>query len=536
MISALVEAWGRVLTLILSSVIVALMFPLPGIFHRSSTYLRVVTCILAVTVITEVIAGRRRLAARWRQVNTEIRAFAAFCPDSFLTIDSDLKITFANQVVTKMFGYAAYEVKGKPASFLLPEFGHAGTAGEFTAKRKGGEIFTVEARCGRIAGTTTILIRDITERKRAQKELENSREDMRLILETVPGFLYSRLPSGEVEYANQRASEYHGLTPEEIYAGAWADTLHPDEKQSALDEMARNFAKGEPYTMEYRRRRHDGLYRWFKTSVQPLKNQEGEVIRWYGILTDVDDLRRAEESLRLTQEKLSEAMQAGALAEFAASVVHEISQPLTAMVANGEACRLWLSLNSPNVTASRAAVERVVRDGEEVRKIIGTLRNLFRRAPVKKIPVDLGHVINEVITLTRNRVKTQQTFIDAQLNDDLPAVMADRIQVQQVLMNIIVNAIDSMRNIDPDRRRVVIRARRHGEMVLTEIEDGGVGVQDSEKIFEPFFTTKSRGMGMGLSICRSIIEAHEGHLWCTPGAGSGTVFSFTLPLSQEGAD
>jgi signal transduction histidine kinase len=114
--------------------------------------------------------------------------------------------------------------------------------------------------------------------------------------------------------------------------------------------------------------------------------------------------------------------------------------------------------------------------------------------------------------------------------------MADRIQLQQVLMNIIVNAIDSMRNVNPDRRRVVIRARRHGEMVLTEIEDGGVGVQDSEKIFEPFFTTKSRGMGMGLSICRSIIEAHEGHLWCTPGAGSGTVFSFTLPLSQEGAD
>jgi PAS domain S-box-containing protein len=516
----------------------ALMFVLPGLhnFHNSSTYLRVVASFLAVTVITEVVAGKRRLAARRKQVNAAVRAFADFCPDSFLTIDADLTITFANQVVTKMFGYAAYEVIGKPASFLLPEFGNAGATGEVTATRKDGEIFTVEARCGRIASTTTILIRDITERKIAQKELENSREDMRLILEAVPGFLYSRLPSGEVEYANQRASEYHGLAPEEIYAGAWADALHPEEKQSVLDEMAKNFAKGEPYTMEYRRRRHDGVYRWFKTSVQPLKNQEGEVVRWYGILTDVDDLRKAEESLGATQEKLSEATKAGALAEFAASVVHEISQPLTAMVANGEACRTWLSLNSPNVADSRAAVERVVRDGEEVRKIIGTLRHLFRRAPVKKVPINLSQVIDEVITLTRNRVKSQRIVIDAQLHGDIPAVMADRIQLQQVLMNIIVNAIDSMQNVNPDRRRVVIRARRHGDTVLTEIEDGGAGVQDSEKIFEPFFTTKSRGMGMGLSICRFIIEAHEGHLWCTPGRDVGTVFSFTLPLSEEGAE
>jgi PAS domain S-box-containing protein len=181
---------------------------------------------------------------------------------------------------------------------------------------------------------------------------------MRLMLDTLPGLLYSRLPSGEVEYANQRASEYLGMTREEINAGAWADALHPEEKQAVVDELTRNFTKGQPYTMEYRRRRHDGVYRWFQTSVQPLRNQKGEVVRWYGALTDVDDLRRAEESLRLTQEKLSHAMQIAVLSEFAASVVHEISQPLTAMVADGEACRLWLSLNSPNVADNSRAADR----------------------------------------------------------------------------------------------------------------------------------------------------------------------------------
>jgi signal transduction histidine kinase len=258
------------------------------------------------------------------------------------------------------------------------------------------------------------------------------------------------------------------------------------------------------------------------------KNQQGEVIRWYGVLTDVDDLRRAEESLRLTQEKLSHAMQIGALSEFAASVVHEISQPLTAMVADGEACRVWLSLNFAD---SRAAITRIVRDGEEARKIIGTLRNLFRRAPAEKVAVNLSQVVNEVITLARNRAHSQQIVIDSQIPGDLPAIMADRIQLQQVLMNLLLNAMDSMQTVSLERKRVVIRAKRHDDLVMTEIEDRGSGVKERKTIFEPFFTTKSRGMGMGLSICRSIIEAHEGQLWCEPGVIWGTVFSFTLPLS-----
>ena len=507
------------------------------IFHSGSTYLQLVAFIVASMVIIKVIVRKRRLAAQRMQANAERGALPDSCPDGFLTIDPDLKIEFANRVITEMFGYAVDEVIGQPASFLLPEFGHVeSTTEEFTARRKDGEVFTVETRCARMASTTIIFIRDITELKRAQRELENSRENMRLILETVPGLLFSRLPSGEVEYANQQILEYHGMTQEELNAGTWVDALHPDEKQAVLDEIARNFAKGEPYRMEYRRRRHDGVYRWFQTSLQPLKNQEGEVVRWYGILADVDDLRRAEESLRLTQEKLSQAMQIGALSEFAASVIHEISQPLTAMVANAEACRLWLSLNAPNVADSRAAAGRIVRDGEEVRKIIGTLRNLFRRAPAEKISVNLSQIVNEVITLARNRAHSQQVVIDPQMPGDLPTVMADRIQLQHVLMNLIINAMDSMQTVSPDRKRIVIRARRHGDIVVTEIEDRGSGVEDREKIFEPFFTTKSRGMGMGLSICRSIIEAHDGELWCEPGVISGTIFSFTLPLSPEGAD
>ncbi len=206
------------------------------------------------------------------------------------------------------------------------------------------------------------------------------------------------------------------------------------------------------------------------------------------------------------------------------------------MVADGEACRVWLSLNSPNIADSKAAIARIVSDGEEVRKIIGTLRNLFRRAPAEKVAVNLSQVVNEVITLARNRAHNQQVVIESQIPRDLPAVMADRIQLQLVLMNLLLNAMDSMQTVSLERKRVVIRARRYGDMVVTEIEDCGSGVEDRETIFEPFFTTKGYGMGIGLSICRSIIETHDGQLWCEPGEVWGTVFSFTLPPVQEGAD
>ena len=521
----------------LSSAIVGTVFPQLElhVIHAHSIYLQLGAFAIAAMIITEVIAGKQRLAARWMQAHTVRSAFADSCPEAFFTLGSDLRIESVNPAITKMFGYTSNEIIGKPASVLLPEFGQA-HAEESTARRKDGQVFTVETSYGHLDQRSTIFLRDITDRKRAQRELEDSKEDMRLILESVPGLLYSRLPNGRIEYANHRASEYFGMTQEEIYEGTWADALHPDEKSAVLDEIARNFAKGEPYKMEYRRRRHDGAYRWFQTSVQPLKNLKGEVVRWYGVLTDVDDLRKAEEALRLTQMKLSQAMQVAVLSELSASVVHEISEPLTAIVANGEACRRWLLVNPPSVTDVRYAVERIVRDGEDMRKIIGTLRDLFRRAPVQKTSLNLDQVIREVLALARARIESDQVIVNVHIPGDLPPVLGDRIQLQQVLMNLVLNALESMHTVTLDRMRLVIRVKQKGDLAVTEIEDRGIGVEKCDKIFDPFFTTKAGGMGMGLSICRSIIEAHEGHLWCEPGAVLGTVFSFTLPLFKEGEE
>ena len=292
--------------------------------------------------------------------------------------------------------------------------------------------------------------------------------------------------------------------------------------------------------MEYRRRRFDGVYRWFHTSVQPLLGPNGEVVRWYGLLTDIDDRRSMEESLRRTQGKLSQAMQLATASELAASIVHEISQPIAAMVANGQACLRWLSMSPPNDANARSVVERILRDGKDATPVIKGLRTLFKRSPPEKTFVNLYHTVAEVFTLVHGRAERQGVAIDLQVPEDLTQVAADRIQLQQVLLNLVSNAIDSMQDVVDNPKKLIIRSQRQENVILTEIVDQGVGVTDYEEIFETFFTTKENGMGMGLAICRSIIEAHDGHfghpLDLRPEASLPSLFRFrVLPCEVSDA-
>jgi hypothetical protein len=433
-----------------------------------------------------------------------------------------------------MFGYSITEITGQPSSLLIPDFAQGQPrAGDFSALRKDGNRFDVEATCGSFDSKTTIFLRDISERKRAQKKLEDSEESLRLTVETIPGLVYTRLPNGDIDYANCRVIDYFGKTLQEIRMGALANALHPDERESVLTLTNQHFATAQPYTMEYRHKRFDGVYRWFQTSLQPLKNRHGEVIRWYGLLTDIDDRKNAEESLRVTQAKLSQAAQIATISELSASVVHEISQPLSAMVANGHACIRWLSANPPNVANGKTAAERVVRDGRDAAEIVKGLRALFKRTPPQKTPLDLKQIVDEVMKLVRGRAEKENISVDIQLPGGLPQILGDRIQLQQVLMNLVLNAVESMQANGNGAKKLIIRCKQQNGMVLTEVEDCGPGIADFEKIFETFFTTKENGMGMGLPICRSIIEAHDGRLWAAPAPSAGTVFSFTIPRMEE---
>lgn len=507
---------------------------LPPKFHlliAASSIVRFSVFAGAMLLATELIDSKRRSDLARLQQEMDFRALAETCPDCIIIVDEEQVIRFANPAVSKMFGYSTEAVIGNPSSFLLPDIkADQAPAGDFSARKKSGERFDVDATCGRFHKKTTIFVRDVTDRKQAREMLEESEANLRLTLDTIPGLVYSRSPDGAIEYANRHATEFYGYTLEEIRNGAWVNALHPDEKESVVSLIAANLAKGEAYSMEYRRRRFDGVYRWFHTSVQPLHGPNGEVIRWYGLLTDIDDRRNIEESLRRTQGRLSQAMQLATASELAASIVHEISQPIFAIVANGQACLRWLSMSPPNETNARSSVERIVRDGKDVTTIIKGLKTLFKRSPSEKALVNLNHTVAEVFTLVHGRAERQGISIDLQVSEELPPIAADRIQLQQVLLNLVSNAIDSMQDVVHSPKKLIIRSQQQGSAILTEIVDHGTGITDYEKIFETFFTTKKNGMGMGLPICRSIIEAHDGRLWAAPGSPVGSIFSFTIPL------
>jgi signal transduction histidine kinase len=241
-------------------------------------------------------------------------------------------------------------------------------------------------------------------------------------------------------------------------------------------------------------------------------------------------------ALMRTQTELARLSRVLSMGELTASIAHEISQPLTAVVSNGQASLEWLSADPPNLGKVRLITESIVRDGTRAGAVLGRIRAMFHKeAPIKDW-TDLNVVIQELIVFLRNEAEARQVSVRTQLSPALPSVMADRVQLQQVVMNLMLNGMDAMSGNDGQEKELVIRSQKNaGDQVLIAVEDSGTGLdpKTAEKIFEPFFTTKPHGIGVGLSISRSIIESHQGRLWAGPRPGGGTVFQFTLPIGAE---
>src|SRR5260370_29384372 len=238
-------------------------------------------------------------------------------------------------------------------------------------------------------------------------------------------------------------------------------------------------------------------------------------------------------ALMRTQTEVARLSRVFSMGELTASIAHEISQPLTAVVTHGQACLEWLSASPPNLEKARLSTESIVRDGTRAGAVIARVRALFRKqAPVKDW-TNLNGVIQELTVFLGNEASARQVSMRMELSPALPNVMADRVQLQQVVMNLILNGMDAMSGTNPRERELVIRSQKDKEgQVLIAVEDSGTGLdpETAEKIFDPFFTTKPHGIGVGLSISRSIIESHRGPLWAAPRPGGGTVFQFTLPV------
>ena len=379
-------------------------------------------------------------------------------------------------------------------------------------------------------------VMDVTAAKQAEERLLRSEAELRQLIDAIPQQVFVFDANWNPLFANQRDREYTGLTLEEVQSkDAIARIFQPDDLKNLEALRQRMLSEDVPYEMEARIRGKDGQYRWFLIRDNPLRDDQGRILRWYGTRTDIEERKQAAEALRKTQAELAHVARVMTMGELAASIAHEVNQPLSGVVVNANACLRWLAGDSPNLEEAREAVRRIVRDGKRAGEVIARIRALATKTATAKERLDMNEAIREVVAFARDEVRRNRVTLRTELADDLSPVSGDRVQLQQVILNLVMNGIEAMSSVEDRLRELIIRTQNDeaGQVRFT-VQDSGTGLdpQSMERMFEAFYTTKQGGMGMGLSISRSIIQNHEGRLWAAANDGPGISVQFTIPKHQ----
>jgi PAS domain S-box-containing protein len=550
--------------------------------------------------------------------------------------------------------------------------------------------------------TTAFVVTHLVSRRRTSfQEVQILKEQLGLVIDSMPALSSVSWPDGSVEFVNHRWLEYTGLRREEAQGWGWTTTVHPDDHAAFAHARRTAFARGESLEIEARLRRADGVYRWFLVRAAPVRDEQGSIVRWYSVSADIEDRKVAEallagekrllemmargdalvlildalcrlveeqasdvlcsillvdpdgrhlrhgaapslprsyteaidgaaigpavgscgtaayrveqvivsdiatdplwadyrelalahslracwstpmlssvgrvlgtfamyyreirrprthehdvierithlaavaveraqaaEALHQAQAELARVTRVTTLGELAASIAHEVNQPLAAIIADASACLRWLAADRPDLDSTQEALHAIVTDGERAAEVIARIRALLSCSPVAREPCDLAGIVRDVLPLVGPELGRRGVVLETALTPDLPRVIGDRIQLQQVLLNLLVNAGEAMRETQPERRRVVVRSsverRDSGVWAVLAVQDAGIGLRELEeaRLFEAFYTTKPGGLGMGLSISRSIVERHGGRLWGTSNPDRGATFHVALP-------
>ena len=312
--------------------------------------------------------------------------------------------------------------------------------------------------------------------------------------------------------------------------------VHPDDVAAFRQVVERASEDGQDFAHEYRLRMPDERVKHIHVVARAFRDEAGEV-DFVGAVMDVTAIRLAELELHKTRSDLAHVMRVTSLGELTASIAHEVNQPLGAVLINAEACQSWLDCDPPNMNEAHAALERIARDGTRAGEVIRRIRALAKKTDTKMVPLDLNEVLSEALTFVQHELLSSRVALRVEYASALPVILADKVQLQQVILNLVINGIEAMQPITDRARELVIRSEQDdAQQVRVTVTDCGVGfsADSTDRLFNTFFTTKSSGMGMGLSICRSIIELHGGRIWAVPNVARGATIQFTLPLHSRG--
>jgi two-component system sensor kinase FixL len=379
---------------------------------------------------------------------------------------------------------------------------------------------------------------DITEHKRDAEELEKERAFLRQVIDIVPNFIFAKDREGCFTLANQATAEAYGTTAENLIGKTDRDfnsNFEEVEFFRRMDLEVMNTLQ-ERFIPEERITDAGGKVRWLQTVKRPIVGKEGIADQVLGTSTDITVSKETELELRRQRAELAHVTRISLMGELAASLAHELNQPLTAILANAQAALRFMAAKPPELEEVREILKEIVEDNSRASEVIRRVRALVKKEEVEFVPVDIENLINDAMTLVHNDAVLHNVQISLETGLGLPPVCGDRVQLQQVILNLLLNAFDVLKGCPQQDRRVFLRVERDGGCMLkVTVRDRGTGLSGDnlDKLFKPFFTTKRDGLGMGLSICRSIIEAHGGRLWAENNRDQGAAFYFTIPASDE---
>jgi PAS domain S-box-containing protein len=382
------------------------------------------------------------------------------------------------------------------------------------------------------------VVFDITERKRAEEALEKERSFLRQVIDTDPTFIFAKDREGRFTLANKAVADAYGTTVDNLIGKTDADFNPNRDEVEFFRQMDREVIDTlqERFIPEERITNGHGRIRWLQTVKRPIVESDGSARQVLGASTDITQRKQTEIELREQRAELAHVARISTMGELSASLAHELNQPLTAILSNAQAALRFLSSKPADIEEVREILQDIVKDNSRASEVIRRMRSLVKKEAIEFAPVDMPSLVRDVAALVHSDVILLNVKLAVETTEGLPAVHGDKVQLQQVVLNLLLNAFDAMKECPPTARQVKLSVERNDAgLIQTAVSDRGPGLSHDklDKIFQPFYTTKGEGLGMGLSICRSIIEAHGGRLWAENNPDRGATFYFTLPL--EGA-